>query len=321
MAQLKDRVQTALDEARMLILGAQVLLGFQYRAVMEKGFESLPRSSQYVKMCGLGVILLAIGLLIVPSAYHRIVNEGEDSKDLHRFTSSVMGLALWPFALGLAIDFYVSMEKLSGQMAGIIAGAVALLAALFFWNGLEIIRRQEREPRIKEKQEMSEKQDEQQDEGSKLKDKIRHVLTEARTVLPGAQALLGFQFISVLSESFDKLPASSKYVHLASIAAVALAMILLMTPAAYHRIVEEGQETEHFHNFASRILVASLVPLALGISGDLFVVVRKVFDSATLAIVASVAVLVFFYGLWFGLTFYRRSQRQGASGREPQFAD
>jgi len=32
--------------------------------------------------------------------------------------------------------------------------------------------------------------------GTKLKDKIKLVLTEARVVLPGAQALLGFQLIT-----------------------------------------------------------------------------------------------------------------------------
>jgi hypothetical protein len=83
-----------------------------------------------------------------------------------------------------------------------------------------------------------------------------------------------------------------------------------MTPAAYHRIVERGEETKHFHNFASRILIAAMIPLALGISGDLFVVVRKVTESTTSAAVAASVSLLFFYGLWFGLTFYRRSRKR-----------
>ena len=57
---------------------------------------------------------------------------------------------------------------------------------------------------------------------SKLTDKIKHVLTECRVVLPGAQALLGFQFIFILTESFDKLPALSKYIHLAALGLNAL---------------------------------------------------------------------------------------------------
>ena len=46
MAKIKDKVENALDEARMLVLGAQVLVGFQLRSVFEKGFESLPIPSQ-----------------------------------------------------------------------------------------------------------------------------------------------------------------------------------------------------------------------------------------------------------------------------------
>jgi cytochrome bd-type quinol oxidase subunit 2 len=139
------------------------------------------------------------------------------------------------------------------------------------------------------------------------------VLTEARVVLPGAQTLLGFQFIVFLMESFDKLPGSSKYLHFAALALVVLSIVLLMTPAAYHRIAERGEETEHFHRFASRILLAAMAPLALGLSLDFFIVARKVTESAALAAGLALALLVLFYGLWFGFTAYRRRQRQAAS--------
>ena len=35
MAQIKNKVQNALDEVRILILGSQVLLGFQFQAVFQ----------------------------------------------------------------------------------------------------------------------------------------------------------------------------------------------------------------------------------------------------------------------------------------------
>ena len=157
---------------------------------------------------------------------------------------------------------------------------------------------------------MDEKENEQAEaEGTKLTDKIRHVLTETRVVLPGAQALLGFQFVTTLMEAFEKLPLSLQYVHLASLFLVALSIVLLMTPAAYHRIVEKGEETEHFHAFASRTLIAAMIPLALGVTGDFFVVVNKITRSTKTAIIASALVLLFFYGFWFGLTLYRRSRQ------------
>ena len=43
--------------------------------------------------------------------------------------------------------------------------------------------------------------------------KIEQMLTEARVILPGAQALLGFQLAVVLTQAFDRLPPSSKTLH------------------------------------------------------------------------------------------------------------
>jgi hypothetical protein len=141
---------------------------------------------------------------------------------------------------------------------------VIAVVALTMWYGIELLARKDH-PRM-----------EVEDQPAKLKDKIRHVLTETRVVLPGAQALLGFQFIATLTEGFDKLPLHLRWLHLASLCAVALSTILLMTPAAWHRLVEHGEHTEGFHRFASAMLLAALVPLALGLCGDFYLVADKV---------------------------------------------
>jgi hypothetical protein len=316
MAKLKNKVKNALDEARMLVLGAQVLVGFQMRSVFEQGFESLPIVSQALKLMGLGLLLLAVGLIIAPSSYHRLVERGEDTHEIHRYTSKMMDWALLPFALGLGIDLYISTEKIIGWKAGAAAGLFGALVAATFWYGLEFYMRRERADEIGEARKESEMEEEKESEGgnnSKLADKIQHVLTECRVVLPGVQALLGFQFIVILTESFDKLPSTSKYVHLAALGLNALAIVLLITPAAYHRMVERGEETEHFHRFASKILIAALVPLALGMSGDVYVVVQKVTDSLLISVVSALVLLAIFWELWFGLPLYRRTQREYAS--------
>jgi DMSO reductase anchor subunit len=315
MTKIKDKVKNALDEARMLVLGAQVLVGFQFRSVFEKGFDTLPISAQALKLVGLGLMLVAIGLLISPSSYHRLVERGEDTHEIHRYTSKMMDWALLPFSLGIGIDLYVATQKIIGWKAGVAAGLLGALTAFSFWYGLEFYMRRERADEIgelKRESEMEDVNERQGGGGSKLSDKIKHVLTECRVVLPGSQALLGFQFIVILTESFDKLPAASKYIHLACLGLNALTIVLLMTPAAYHRLVERGEETEHFHRFASKILVAALVPLALGLAGDVYVVVQKVTDSQLVSVVSALVILAIFWELWFGLTLYRRTQRQFA---------
>jgi hypothetical protein len=47
--------------------------------------------------------------------------------------------------------------------------------------------------------------------------KMEEMLTEARVVLPGAQALFGFQLVIVLTQSFEQLPSVSKITHAASL--------------------------------------------------------------------------------------------------------
>jgi hypothetical protein len=41
MAQLKQKIKNTLDEGRILVIGSQVLIGFQFRSVFEPGFEQL----------------------------------------------------------------------------------------------------------------------------------------------------------------------------------------------------------------------------------------------------------------------------------------
>jgi len=60
---------------------------------------------------------------------------------------------------------------------------------------------------------LSEEQ-QKQSSGTELTDKIQQVLTEVRVALPGAQTLMGFQFIALFMEAFQKLPQPLKIIHL-----------------------------------------------------------------------------------------------------------
>jgi uncharacterized protein DUF6328 len=304
MAELNKKIKTALDESRMLVLGTQILLGFQYRVFFEKSFEQLSPTSQYLKLSALGILLLAIALIMWPGAYHRIVWRGNDSRDVHEFTSGVMDVALLPFVIALSIDFYVIGSRIMGTRTAIALGGFigfVALALLYGLGGLSRLRRWDRELKSKKRRDAEVPKTE-------LHDKIDQVLTEARVVLPGAQALLGFELITILMEEFDKLPSSSRYVHLISLVLMGITVILLMAPAAYHRLVERGEDTEHFHKVASTLLLLAMIPLPVGICGDLFVVIRKVTESTLAGIIGAATALVSFYGLWFGFTAYRRSK-------------
>lgn len=298
---LSDKIKHGLDESLILITGAQILVGFDYQGVFNPGFERLPEFSRYLKLGSLGLLLLTLCLVLSPAPYHKLVEHNHNTHRFHRYIRKVITAALFPFALGLGLDIYVAVEKVLGTAQAIMTGGLTSLVALFAWYGLGLVFK----PLGKESAMQEEEETEESD--GKLADKIDQVLTETRVVLPGAQALLGFQFAGILMDGFEKLPGVLKYVHLTSLGLIALSVIFLMAPAAFHRIVEQGEDTERMLKFSSAMVLAALVPIALGIAGDLLVVVQKVTGSIPLSLVCAAAALVLFYGLWFGYTLYRRA--------------
>lgn len=299
MTELRHKVKSALDEARTLILCSQVLLGFQFRAFFEQRFETLPSATRALEVAGLAVLLMATVLLFMPAAFHRIVETGEDTDRLHKFTTAVMCWALLPFSLGFGIDSFIVGESVLGRLGGILAGVGVTLLSLFFWYRPQLLAG---------KLEVEDTQMKDKESESKLNTKIEQVLTEIRMVLPGVQALLGFQMATTMMQSFEKLPDSSKQLHFAGLLLIVVSAVFLMTPSAYHRLVNRGENTERFHLFTSRMLVAAMVSLPLGISADVFVVARKFSESVEWAIASALLSLLMAWGLWFGVTLARKSK-------------
>ena len=91
---------------------------------------------------------------------------------------------------------------------------------------------------------------------------------------------------------------------------VALSVALLITPAALHRIVWAGEDTEAFFRIGGRITILALLPLAMGMAGDSFVVLWLVLGSIGPATMAASLVLLCLIGLWFGWPFVARLQRR-----------
>ncbi len=133
MAQLKDKIQNALDESRMLILGAEILVGFEFTAVFQEGFKHLSIASQNLNLGALVLMLITVALLISPAAFHQLTERGEDSLALHQFTTHVMEMALLPFAFALGANVYLPAVAINGTTTGAIFGVTISFLALVFW--------------------------------------------------------------------------------------------------------------------------------------------------------------------------------------------
>jgi TRAP-type C4-dicarboxylate transport system substrate-binding protein len=126
-----------------------------------------------------------------------------------------------------------------------------------------------------------------------------HILEECRMVLPGIQALFGFQLIAVFNQGFgDKLSQVEQLVHLAALILTVLATVLVMTPAALHRQAEPMEVSERFVWLASNLILAAMYPLAVAVALDVYVVASVVTKSDAMGSLLAVTVLIVFIAFW-----------------------
>lgn len=308
MAKPDQKTQDALNESRILVLGVQVLLGFQYSSAFEPAFNRLRYPSKYLELIALALLMIAFGLFVAPAPYQLLAPSDEDPPNLQRFVTRLVEVALMPFAAALALDVYLASAPATGFVIGVALGATTFATAGYFWYGLEAIhvrtRGHQQRSRTRRKSVSKEHH-----ERASTEEKIQHALTDARVVLPGAQALLGFQLIAVLLGGFESLPASSKYIHVVSLILITLSTILLMTPPAYHRLVEGGAPSEHFYTVVKRAILWAMIPLGAGICGDFLIVARNVSGSLALAVAGTLIMTATFYILWFGFPLSQKNRR------------
>jgi hypothetical protein len=147
----------------------------------------------------------------------------------------------------------------------------------------------------------------------KLSEAAQTLLDESRMVLPGIQALFGFQLIAVFSERFSKdLERFDQGLHLAALALVALAVALVMTPAALHRATGSRHVTASFIHVSSRLLLAGMVPLTAGLTLDFLLIAKLVLGDTRPAVFAALGLLLLLAGFWFVLPrVFRRLTRAG----------
>jgi hypothetical protein len=132
---------------------------------------------------------------------------------------------------------------------------------------------------------------------------VQATIGEARMVLPGIQALFGFQLVATFNQRFTLLSPSSQYLHYAALLCIALSAAVIMTPAAYHRIAERYTNSKRFIRIASRLVAVAMVPLMLAISLDVYLLGLMITDNVFVSSLIGSVSLVLFFGLWFVFPF------------------
>jgi hypothetical protein len=143
-----------------------------------------------------------------------------------------------------------------------------------------------------------------------LSDAAEFILEECRMVLPGMQALFGFQLIAVFNSGFrELLSPGEQRLHLLAIVLVVMAAAMIMTPAAYHRQTGAMRLTTRFIKISTRLLLWSMCPLAIGISLDAYLIARMILLDAAVAGIIAGLLFTMLMALWYGLPRSRAAQR------------
>jgi hypothetical protein len=137
-----------LNELRVALPGAQVLLAFLLTAPFQSHFSRTTRFERSVLFTGVVLTGAGVVLLMAPSVYHRIRwNEG-GKEDVVRVGHRLFLAGTVCLALGLFCSVFVVGEFLFGVGAAIPAVAVLLLLVAVTWYVLPLERG--RNPRVRD---------------------------------------------------------------------------------------------------------------------------------------------------------------------------
>ncbi|BCA56038.1 hypothetical protein W02_31780 [Nitrospira sp. KM1] len=118
-------------------------------------------------------------------------------------------------------------------------------------------------------------------------------------VLPGIQALFGFQLVAVFNATFwTALNSDEQLVHYIAISLVTLSVVFVMAPAAYHRQATPSAVSKDFLLISTRLLTWSMFPLMGGILLDFYLVGKLLVQSASISFMLTAMLFAVFTLFW-----------------------
>jgi hypothetical protein len=291
MASLESALKTSLGELRMQMLGVQVLFGFQLQGLFQDTFSQQPTSVRAAQAAGMSLMIVVMGLILAVPCQHRIVEEGRATVRIFGLALKYGKYALLPLAAAVSCNVYAATRLPFGLQASLLLAFLTFLIAIGTWYGLGFgirasVNLKRGDPPLKNPQ-------------TTLHAKIEQLLTEARVILPGVQALLGFQLIVMMIKAFGELPVYVQRIHLVALMSSVLATVLLIAPAAIHRIAFGGGDDPRFHSIGSGVVTLALLPLASAIACDIWVALFKLQAVGPVATAGAFISAALLLGFWY----------------------
>jgi hypothetical protein len=131
------------------------------------------------------------------------------------------------------------------------------------------------------------------------------LLEEHRVAMPGAQVLFTFLLILPFQNRFQELTEAQEGLYFGAFICASIAIVLLITPTASHRIRWRQHDKEALLRNATMTSIAALVFLAAAMTSSVYLVGDFLFQLPT-AFVSTALIAALFAWFWFALPILRR---------------
>ncbi|HVF03335.1 MAG TPA: DUF6328 family protein [Frankiaceae bacterium] len=127
---------------------------------------------------------------------------------------------------------------------------------------------------------------------------LLELLGEMRVAITGVQVLFAFLLTVPFTQRYTELNVGERRVYFAAVLAAALSSLLLIAPAANHRLLFREGNKERLLRAANKLVIVGLFLLSLGIGLSLYLVTAFVFSTGLALLVAGGVAGVTFFA-WF----------------------
>jgi hypothetical protein len=157
-----------------------------------------------------------------------------------------------------------------------------------------------------------EREESTEDVKARLEREHNELLQELRSLIPGAQVLFGFLLAVSFTTQFGELSDSQRYVYYATLVSTAVALVLYMAPAAYHRLRFREGDKDYLLRKGNREAIAGTLASSVALTGVLYLISTFVFGTRE-AVLTAIAFFAFTAWRWWSHALYRTLRER--SGR------
>jgi hypothetical protein len=127
------KLDTLLNETRILLPGTQVFLGFLATVPFNARFVDLDETRRVVYLWTFLATLLSLVLFVVPAAYHRIARPIRHKARFKVFANRFLVAGLVPMSISMVLATYLVAYVALPQFAPMAAGGMLVVIALVWW--------------------------------------------------------------------------------------------------------------------------------------------------------------------------------------------